>query len=61
MERKNAKPKLIDKGCWNCELGNKHLKNSRICQKCILQGLSKWRRKKIRKRGKKNEEKQKDS
>lgn len=37
------KPKLVEKGCWNCALGNKQL--GKICSLCIFTGKSRWRKK----------------
>ena len=42
------KPKLVEKGCWNCALGNEPL--GKICSSCIFTGKSRWRKKPKHKR-----------
>jgi len=37
------KPKLIEKGCWNCKFGDIPLDQSRTCWRCLI-GRSQWKR-----------------
>lgn len=37
------KPKLVEKGCWNCALGEEAF--GKTCFLCMTTGKSRWRKK----------------
>ena len=43
------KPRLVEKGCWNCKYGHIPLADSRTCCRCLT-GKSQWRKKPSRKK-----------
>ena len=44
------KPKLVEKNCITCDLGDKPLSNNKVCWDCLTKGKSKWRKKKKRRK-----------
>ena len=46
------KPKLIERGCWNCALGDQDL--GKVCLLCMTTNKTRWRRKPKYKRKKRS-------